>query len=62
MDRQQYRGIKERAEQLGVSPAALRVWINKRLIGHVRFGRAIRISDEDVQHFIERNAVSAVER
>ena len=45
-DHRQYRSIKARAEQLDVSIAAIRVWINKGKIGHARFGRAIRISDK----------------
>jgi excisionase family DNA binding protein len=59
-DHRQYRSIKERADQLGISPAAIRLWVNKRKIGHARFGRAIRISDEDVRQFVARNTVAVL--
>jgi excisionase family DNA binding protein len=62
MDHRKYRSVKECAEQLGISTAAIRVWVNERKIGHTRFGRAIRISDEDVRQFVERNTVAVVDQ
>jgi excisionase family DNA binding protein len=49
------RTIREAAERLKVSTRSIRRWIDLGEIPVFRLGRAVRISEEDLQAFLNRN-------
>ncbi len=53
--------VMEAAELLALKPATIRAWLAKRKLPYVRCGRAIRISQDAVEKFIERNTTPARE-
>ena len=52
--------VRQTAEELGLSPATLRVWLRERRIGYVRLGRAVRIPAGEIRRLIERSTVPAI--
>jgi excisionase family DNA binding protein len=54
------RTVKEAAEELGLSPATIRLWIRQRKIGYVRLGRAVRIPPSEIRRIVERGTVAAI--
>lgn len=51
--------IPEASARLGLKPATLRFWIWTRKIEHVKVGRAVRVSEQAIQDFIDRGTVPA---
>lgn len=51
--------VDQAADELGLSPHTLRSWIGRRLIGHIRLGRAIRIPVTEVARLLEEGTVPA---
>jgi excisionase family DNA binding protein len=51
------RTVDAAADELGLSPHTLRSWISRRLIGHVRLGRAIRIPAAEIERLLEEGTV-----
>ena len=55
--------VKEAANKTGLSQACLRRWIAERRIGYVRLGRAIRITNSEIERIVIAGTVPArVER
>jgi excisionase family DNA binding protein len=57
---EQPRTVAEAAAELGLSVHTVRAWIAHRRIGHIRLGRAIRISSAEIRRVIEQNTVPAL--
>jgi excisionase family DNA binding protein len=57
---EQPRTVAEAAVELGLSVHTVRAWIADRRIGHIRLGRAIRISSAEIRRIIEQNTVPAL--
>jgi excisionase family DNA binding protein len=60
MNEYQSRALTERevATQLGLSVATLRAWrLKQKGPRFVRFGRAVRYLEADIQHFVETSRV-----
>ena len=60
MNEHQSRALTERevAMQLGLSVATLRAWrLKQKGPRFVRFGRAVRYLEADIQHFVESSRV-----
>lgn len=60
MNEHQSRALTERevATQLGLSVATLRAWrLKQKGPRFVRFGRAVRYLEADIQHFVENSRV-----
>lgn len=53
--------VAETAKLLGVKEPTIRAWVAKRKLAYVKVGRAIRFSESELQRFIERNSVPALE-
>ncbi len=51
----------EVSEYLGVIPVTISRWIQKGKLPHIRLGREIRISESQLQEFINRFKVNSVE-
>ena len=51
--------VPQAAEALGVKSSTIRAWLLRRRLEFVRCGRAIRISSEVIERFIEENTVPA---
>jgi excisionase family DNA binding protein len=51
--------VREAGELTGYQPGTIRGWVNARMIPAVRIAHTIRIRDDDLQQFIERNTVAA---
>jgi excisionase family DNA binding protein len=51
--------VNEAAEILNLKPATIRAWLLRRKLPRVNCGRAVRIPNEAVQAFIQRNTVPA---
>jgi excisionase family DNA binding protein len=60
MSSEQPRTVAEAAAELGLSVHTVRAWIADRRIGHIRLGRAIRISSAEIRRIIEQNTVPAL--
>jgi len=54
--------ISQAAERLGLAPVTVRTWIGARKLGIVRLGRAIRISERELERLVERGTQPALER
>ena len=52
-DRETPRTVDQAADALGLSPHTIRAWIARRLIGHHRLGRAIRIPAAEIERLLE---------
>jgi excisionase family DNA binding protein len=50
-----YITIRETAAWMGVAEVTVRKWVAARKIGSAKFGRAVRVSVEDLQRFISEN-------
>lgn len=61
MKNEQARTVREAAEELGLSPATIRLWIRQRRIGYVRLGRAVRIPASEIHRIVERGTVPAIQ-
>jgi excisionase family DNA binding protein len=53
--------VNEVSAALGLKPATIRVWINRRKLPRVNCGRAVRIPAEAVERFISANTIPARE-
>ena len=42
------RTVREAAQELGLSVHTVRAWIAQRRIAHIRLGRAVRISSDEI--------------
>lgn len=51
--------VDEAAQQLGLSPATIRMWVWRRKIEHTRIGRSVRINSAVVEELLERGTVPA---
>jgi excisionase family DNA binding protein len=60
MSRERPRTVKEAADELGLSPHTIRLWIAQRKIGHVRLGRAVRVPATEIARLVERGTVPAL--
>jgi excisionase family DNA binding protein len=49
--------IDEVADHLGVSPRTIRRWINAGKLRAHRFGRTLRIANDDLQDFLSRHEI-----
>jgi len=50
--------VEEAAERLGVKPATIRSWILRReKLEVVKVGRLVRITEESIDSFIDRNTI-----
>jgi len=54
--------VKETAEMLAVKVPTVRVWLSKRRLPFVRCGRSIRVPQDAVVRFIEKNTVPELEK
>jgi excisionase family DNA binding protein len=54
MHDERYLSPREVAERLGVNEATVRSWFKQRLLRFVRVGRLYRVSESDLEEFIER--------
>lgn len=52
--------VSQAAQALGVKPATIRSWIWKGQIGYVKISRAVRITTDEVERFIECGTRPAV--
>jgi len=54
--------LKEAAQQLGISIAALRDWrFRRKHLDFVKVGRAVRVAQNSIDKFIERQTLPALE-
>ncbi len=52
--------LNNAADRLGVKPATLRDWFLKRkYLDFVKVGRAVCVTEESIERFIERNLIPA---
>jgi excisionase family DNA binding protein len=50
--------VDQTAERLGVKPATIRSWILRReKLEVVKVGRLVRIKEESIQKFIDKNTI-----
>lgn len=54
-------GIKEAAEQLGVSVNTLYSWISQRKIEYVKMGRLVKFRQSAIDRFIQDHTVPFVQ-
>lgn len=45
--------VSEAADRLGLSTLTLYKWVANRRIGHVKLGRAIRISEDEIRRLVD---------
>lgn len=45
--------VSEAADRLGLSTLTLYKWVSARRIGHVKLGRAIRISEDEIRRLVD---------
>lgn len=60
MTREAPRTVDQAAAALNISKHTVRAWISTRRIGHLRFGRAIRIPAQEIERLIEEGSVPAL--
>jgi excisionase family DNA binding protein len=53
--------VDRTAVEMGVSPHTVRAWLRQRKLAYLKLGRRVLIDPEDVQRFMEKNRVAAVE-
>ncbi len=53
--------VAETAEALNLKISTVRAWIARRKLPRVNCGRAVRIPDDAVAKFVERNTIPALE-
>jgi len=53
--------VEEAAHRIGISPRTMRRVVAQRLIRHVRIGRLVRLDADDVEVFVSKCTVEAVE-
>jgi excisionase family DNA binding protein len=58
-DKQPMNTVREAAEKTGLSQACWRRWISERRVSYVRLGRAIRISQTEIERVIAAGTVLA---
>jgi excisionase family DNA binding protein len=51
--------VDDAAMALGLSPKTIRDWIAQRRLSFVRLGRAVRVSESEIQRLIEIGTVPA---
>jgi len=51
--------VREVAQRLGIREGTVRLWLAQRRLPKVKCGRAVRIPQEAVEHFVLRNTVPA---
>ena len=51
--RERLHRVEAAADRLNLSPKTLRDWIANRKIGIVRLGRAVRVSESEIQRLID---------
>jgi excisionase family DNA binding protein len=54
--------VRESAGRLGLAEITLRTWIAARKVTVVRLGRAIRVSERELDRLIERGTQPSIER
>lgn len=52
-------GMDEAAERLGITPRMMRRLVETRQITFRRVGRLIKLTDQDLAEYVERNKVEA---
>jgi excisionase family DNA binding protein len=57
IDNAKPRTVQEAAQELGLSVHTVRAWIAQRRIAHIRLGRAIRISPEEVERILSDGTI-----
>ena len=55
-----FKTIDETGAEWGISSYTVRTWLAQRKIGFVRFGRAIRIPEEEIERVISEGLVPAL--
>ena len=58
MQREKIVGIKEAAEQLGISINTLYSWVYLRKIEYVKMGRLVKFKQNTIDQFIEQHTVN----
>lgn len=51
--------VPEAAQRLRLSQAKVRALIGEGALGHHRFGRAVRVAEDDLEDFLKRTRVRA---
>jgi excisionase family DNA binding protein len=51
--------VREAADELGLSVYTVRAWIASRRLAHLRLGRAVRVSAEEIRRVIEQSTIPA---
>ena len=54
--------VPETAERLGLKEPTIRLWIYQGKIGHVKLGRCVRVTEEEVSRLIRENTVPPAPR
>lgn len=54
--------IKETAQELGLKERTVRKWLYQGRLPHVKLGRAVRVPQDAVRKFIDKNTIPARER
>ena len=54
-------GNEQAARYLGCTPDTLRVWVGKRRVPFVRVGRLVRFRKCDLDEWVEKNRVPAMQ-
>ena len=51
------RTVHETAQELGLSVHTVRAWIAQRRIAHIRLGRAVRVSAEEIERILSDGTI-----
>jgi excisionase family DNA binding protein len=56
LDKRQYLKTAQVAQWLNVSESTVRKWVHYRFIPHVKLGRAVRFSEEEIEKWLKERA------
>jgi excisionase family DNA binding protein len=53
------RTVEQAAADLNVSKYTIRGWVSRRVIGHIKIGRMVRIPQAEIQRLLDTGTVPA---
>jgi len=49
--------VCEVAAKLGIKECTVRLWLSQRKLTHVKLGRSVRVTEEELKRFVEEHVI-----